>query len=887
MYTVLRCDRRFDASNGFRGGGVLVAVDNCYLNVKQLNFDNIIDVISCVDIVGCKVISSRLSLTIVVIYIPPKISLSDFETLFELLSELDCLHDGNVIFVGDFNVPNFGKIPNNDPKCLHLCNFFEFLNFSQYNLVQGRSRNLLDLLFSNVECKVQLEEHPLINVDTYHPPLSIDINMSVSSSFAVNMDSGVYDYRRADFPALYGALLEVDWGYFEQMNDVTDMCSEMYDRLYCLFDNYVPIRRNVSRKRTYPPWFSKNIVDNIRKKEQYYKKYKKSKNELYNELFKSIRTLIKKQIANSYKTYINKVETNIQNDPSSFWSYIQSKKGFSRIPGRMSYNGAEYQRPEEIVNVFAKFFKSVYIESVPVNNEIDEFSFNHVELERVDEQDITKAVKKLKNKMTAGVDNVPSFFIKDCCGALTAPLLRIFNKIIETRTFPDLWKVSKVVPVLKKGDSTNVANYRPISILCNFVKIFEMIIYSKVYNQIKNMITPFQHGFLEKKSTVSNLAVFTQYASQAIDDGLQLDVIYNDFQKAFDQIDHHILLQKLKYIGLGDQLIELFHSYLSGRSQYVCYNGFKSEHFISTSGVPQGSNLGPLLFLIFINDLPSQLNCMKLLYADDLKVFSRVHDDTDCHMLQNDLDALYQWCVTNRLKLNITKCKMMRLTNRVTPTHFIYNINGVDLENVSVMRDLGVYFDTRLSFIDHINLTCKAAFKTLGFVVRNSKGFTDSRSLNALFCSLVRSRLEYASLIWSPMYFCHIKSIESVQRRFLKFLNFKVSGIYPPRGFDHSALLNSLNYSSLSVRRDKLCVTFLYKLIHSEIECPDLLCKIDFLIPRPNSRQSLTFKCPRARTNLLLKSPVYNMCKKFNNISSVCDINHSSLSEILSHIIDV
>ena len=185
--------------------------------------------------------------------------------------------------------------------------------------------------------------------------------------------------------------------------------------------------------------------------------------------------------------------------------------------------------------------------------------------------------------------------------------------------------------------------------------------YKGIYFPVKTLVSPEQHGFVEKRSTITNLAYFSQFVSEAIDRKSQVDVIYTDFQKAFDQIDHFILLNKLHHFGFTQSLLSLLESYLFNRVQFVKYRNFHSSNFSPTSGVPQGSNLGPLLFLLFINDIVDEIHCEKLLYADDMKLFFEIIPVGNCLALQSDLDQLLEWCKENRLTLNMSKCNIIHI----------------------------------------------------------------------------------------------------------------------------------------------------------------------------------------------------------------------------------
>lgn len=262
--------------------------------------------------------------------------------------------------------------------------------------------------------------------------------------------------------------------------------------------------------------------------------------------------------------------------------------------------------------------------------------------------------------------------------------------------------MSKICPVHKKESKSEIVNYRPITIICNFAKLFELTLHNLIFPQIKNLFSIHEHGFIRGRSTSTNLMCITEYLSNVLDSGGQADVIYIDFSKAFDKMDHGILLSKLASFGFSPPLLIFFKSYLVNRNQYVQHLGYKSESFASLSGVPQGSVLGPMLFNIFVNDIMLDLQCPVLMYADDLKIFNNIADISDCLLLQNDLASIENWCVENKLPLNIDKCNVVTYSKRLTTTQHSYYLLDTNLNRQYTFKDLGVTFDHHLTFSNHI-----------------------------------------------------------------------------------------------------------------------------------------------------------------------------------------
>ena len=814
-------------------------------------------------------------------YIPPSIAKAYYEQFIEALSLQNCIQGKNVLILGDFNAPNI-DFNQNDFKCILLRKFSSLLGLRQLNAVRNISGRTLDLVFSNIECGIMEDELAISRVDNYHPPLRVTVvgRIEQKKQFGVCRDeSRSFNFRKANFPQLYSKILNTDWSSIYNCSNIDEACEKFYNVLHNIFKETVPYK--MSRNRRYPTWYTREIIDLIKEKEKAYKKYRTHGTDHFHDIFKNIRRTLKNLIDTAFKNYIKITEENISRDSSEFWSFIQAKKGFSRVPGVLRDGSTEYSKPQDIVNAFSDFFEGVFIDSKSDSmHECDITSNQTINIQKIKESDIIGASKKLKNKPTAGTDQVPSFVVKDCIGAFVAPLCFLFNLSISSGIFPTCWKTARVTPIFKKGDRCDLHDYRPISILCNFSKLFEICIYNQIYSQIKSLISPDQHGFMEKRSCVTNLGCLSEFICSILDNQGQIDVIYTDFQKAFDQIDLYILLRKLDGLGFSSKLLKLLESYLLERRQFVEIEGFRSYEYIVRSGVPQGSNLGPLLFLLFINDLAVLLTCLKLLFADDLKIYCEISTISDCQRLQSELDLVSSWCDNNRLNLNISKCFVVSYSRKKSIINFKYEIKSQELIRCDKIKDLGVMFDESFNFNEHLQKTTLSASKSLGFILRNGRAFENLSTLGVLFDSFVRSKLEYAAIIWHPIYQVGVDLLESVQRRFVKYLAFRQDGTYPARGTPQSLLLGRFSLISLDDRRKMMAICFLYKLINNKIDCISLLNQLTFCVPRQNSRHPSTFYCERPNNNILTRSPLYFMCNLFNNIGNDIDLFSDSLESI-------
>ena len=408
-----------------------------------------------------------------------------------------------------------------------------------------------------------------------------------------------------------------------------------------------------------------------------------------------------------------------------------------------------------------------------------------------------------------------------------------------------------MVPVHKKGSKANVENYRPISLTCLTMKIFEKLIRNKVMSICKHKINQKQHGFLPEKSCTTQMIPFYDSLAVNINDLTSTDVIYFDFAKAFDSVNHDIILHKLKHqFHIDGLLLKFLVNYLKGRKQSVIIGGSKSNTIPVVSGVPQGSILGPLLFVLFINDLPDEISqdTNIALYADDTKIWRKITCEGDQNILQNDINSLNKWAKLNKMKFHPKKCKVLcvtplRRTFYLLPSdRFVYCLDGICLDYVDSEKDLGVHISTSLNWKDHIHYICAKANRILGLVQRTCHFVKDPLQKRVLYLSLVSSQFNHCSPIWRPSSITLLNKIERVQVRAVKWILSEQCGAYSQSQYFEKC--KNLNLLPLKTRLDFFSILIFHKIIHKNIaiDLPKYISLVSQTSLRSSHKDPLTFE---------------------------------------------
>lgn len=887
-YVVYRRDRSCSSSSKRDGGGVMIAVSKQISSSRHLGWEsNVEDLWVSINV---KSNNTVMKISICAVYLPPPVSFESLSCFLENCSNGIDKSD-NVILLGDFNLGFIGwsresengpcSATNYDSKLgLSLIDFMALNNLTQMNDVPNVDGRILDLVLSDLDnLRVAKSLDKLSRIDQKHPPVLISL-LKRSPEFLKPALICRYNYFRADYSRIIPYLKSIDWhaelGECQNVNEMTD---RFYNLLQLAIDSYVP--KTKPKSTNYPSWFTHSLIKIIAEKSRKRLKYLKYKNPRDLIEFELLRERAHKVRDQCFFNFIKRIERDITRNPKSFWRFIKDRRnGCTSIPATMCQASQVATTGSEIAQLFANKFSSVFnkaIVSDDVGNIMVNDSFlNNVKLK---EWDIIVAAKKLDIFKGAGPDEIPPVFVKRCSTAIALPLSIIFNRSLSDGVFPDIWKISKIVPVFKKGVINDVNNYRPISIISCIPKLFESLICPIITHHLSTCISEHQHGFRKGRSIETNLVSFMSYLCKEIDNRQEVDAIYMDFSSAFDKVCHSRLINKLKSYGICGSLLEWFRAYLAKRLQFVVVNGYKSDEYIATSGVPQGSHLAPILFIVFINDITSEIIDSKFcLFADDLKIYRTVNSLSDVEHIQRDLDRINVWCELNGMILNTKKSFHVKFSRKLKSFASSYKLNSDKLEQVKEVRDLGVIMDSKLTFKSHIDAIVIKAGRMLGFLKRNTKGFMSNRSKIILYNCLVRSQLEFATVVWNPQYITYSQRIESVQRSFTRYLAF-----HSP-GFSHRATYNlrlkHFEIMSLGNRRVLFSVLFLKKIICGIVDCSHLLQSLYINIPYnyPRYPSTKSFYIPISRTNLLKNSPLLRICDEYNRaiVSTDIDIFHDS-----------
>ena len=549
-----------------------------------------------------------------------------------------------------------------------------------------------------------------------------------------------------------------------------------------------------------------------------------------------------------------------------FWGYVKSLSGRPSIPDTMQYKDSTADTPQDIANLFSQFFAECFNP-----NDIDSFeneSFVHSisgYLSRIEcsAEEIYDLIGVLDPSSAAGVDGIAGKMLKGTAISVSPILAEIFNLSLSSGKVPHDWKISRIIPIFKSGDKKSVKNYRPISLQPIISKMLEKIIHKHIlfHLQNNNLLTNSQFGFLPRSSTTD--ALLTAIHDWHTDFQAHRDVAVGlfDLAKAFDKVPHRLLIQKINALGISGKLLSWIQSYLSNRYQCVAVHGCSSELVPVQSGVPQGSVLGPLLFLTFINSLPNiplSAGSKLVLYADDTTLYKPINNINDIHLFQDDINKIFSWFTDNFLQANAKKTKIMISSLKQNPYPSCqFFLDAQPIERVTNITFLGIQISNKLSWNIHIDTICKKARRIIGLIHRNFH-LAPSLLRRSLYITMVRPILEYSCVSWHPLNKTLTNRLESVQR-------FACRVILQTWDLDHQELLSRTSLPTLESRRDFYTVIHVFKILNNLSSAPNVFTPHTRQDTRSNHSRSLHI--PFSRLTLCQKSFYHHGPKLWNKLS--------------------
>ena len=794
----IRLDRQ-DTTAG-RGGGILVYVRT---GLAILDIDHSDDFIQYCKFRIKDTSIKSCDLNVVVVYRSPNSSSANNTKLCHLINTFD----KNTLVLGDFNYPNINwNTCVCDNSSLDFYNAVADLGFQQYvKFPTHKKGNILDLVLCN-EPNVVLDVkdcNPLGKSD--HHMLFVFCNFSYKMTETVEQ---VLDWRNADLQGLKLELSNFSWVDELDGKSTKESWQLFKTKIGDLTLKYVPTK--LRRKHSKPIWMNQNVMRVIRKKKRLFKYWKTTKDYESYANYKKSEKLVQKTVKNAKKKFEQKLSRKNRND-KSFYSYVSSRtKSKSNVGPIKKSDGSVTNDDKEVCDLLNSYFSSVFsaegdgpvptLSRLPCNETLTDVNFS--------EEAIEAKINKLKPGCAPGPDRITEKILKEVKEYITLPLSIIFTRSLQEGTVPEDWRLANVTPIFKKGAKTSVSNYRPVSLTSLVCKIMESILRDNITEHLlsNKLISSSQHGFMKSKSCLTNLLEFLETLTSLHDEGYPSDLIFLDFSKAFDKVPKKRLIEKMKAHSIDGKVLYWIEAWLTNRKQRVVLNGKVSQWELVESGVPQGSVLGPTLFVIFINDIDSLCTLITIIkkFADDTKLGQKVTSIEDRDKLQKCLDDLYTWADTWGMLFNVDKCKVMHIGHN--NPEYIYTMNDSPLHCVPEEKDIGVYLNSNLKPSLQCKKAVNKAMRAL-FCLTKAFHYRDKVTFVNLYKTYVRPHLEFSVPAWCPWTRADIELIERVQRKMVRM----VSGLL---GTSYEEKLFELNLISLQQRRERQDMIETFKIVH-------------------------------------------------------------------------
>ena len=759
----------------------------------------------------------------------PETALQHDDEMFKLLKETSVIPNyTKKIIVGDFNLnkiswspdPSNPILPTNINENSPEVKFLECIRDSFYTqhiseptrYREGNNPTCDDLVLSSCETDISEVRYNESIGKSDHITINCNINTNLGPS---TNKKTVYKYDKADFITMKESFT-VDWVEKfrnKSVQESMDIFEEIYNNA---IDECVPKTELSGDERRKPIWMTQSALRKVRRKHSSWIRYLNTKQGGHYLQYIRKRNDAAHALKQARKEFEKSIAKNCRKNPKGVWNYMKStQKVKTKIPNLKKKDGTYTTCDAEIADVLNKQYFSVFtkenitnIPSFPAKQLLTE-QLNSINIEQ---EEVEKLLKNLIPHKAPGLDGLHPRILKEMAEVISYPITEIFKKSFASGELPSKWLQAVITPIFKKGDRSDASNYRPVSLTSIICKTLEKIIVKHIINHLKsnNLNSKQQHGFQQGKSVTTNLLEAMNVWTEALMHDIPIDILYMDYAKAFDTVPHQRLLCQVESFGISGNLLQWIKSFLSNRQQKVLANGVESSWSRVISGIPQGSIMGPVLFTLFVNDLPEKISSLISMFADDTKLYLPLTSDNSTDELVADLNYLQLWAEQMQMKFHPSKCKVMHLGKKNPRRDYTMMDGGnpYTLEKTELEKDLGVYIDSKLKFTQHCQEKVNKANKILGYIRHTFKHLNKDTFL-LLYKSLIRPHLEFASCIWSPKQKYNIDLIERVQRRATKL-------IPQLRELSYSDRLRQLNLETLSYRRTRADLLETYRILTNQ-----------------------------------------------------------------------
>jgi len=796
-----------------KGGGLIL-----YVNDRlEASLSTVPRVNTFKESIWCNITLDSRKLLIGLIYRSPLSNTANDDLLLKTLEETIVQGDArHVLIIGDFNYPEI-DYENEIVSAGERASSTRFFNKTQElcliqhvteptRIRQGQQSSVLDYIFTDDENLVEQVNYKTPLGKSDHVVLDWNVTLMAKEMTSNQLKR---NFWKGNYDEISSGIRIIDWKKLLEGKSVNDMWLTFREVLHDLIDLHVPLKEEVRKKKG--KWLSRATIKKMKERNKAWKTYRQYPSGRNFEAYRSIRNVVNSLVRKDEDNHRKMMLQSFKGKPKCFYGYMRSLQTVKEnVTALKKDNGELTSSDQETVEVLGQYFKDMFttedIKDIPVETESkSDWSDTNVDFS-VDS--IIKKLQKLPTDKSPGPDGIHNLLLHNCAAEVAEPLSLIFKASFESGILPQEWKSANVVPIFKKGARNDRANYRPISLTSVPCKVMESLIKEKLVEFLEkhNIISNSQHGFMSGKSCLTNLLESLECWTKALDDGYGLDIIYLDYRKAFDSVPHKRLIEKLKTYGITGCLRKWIESFLTSRKMIVGIRGTFSEEIEVISGVPQGSVLGPLLFLLFVNDLPRWIvNSMKM-FADDTKLWCRIETESDSESLQKDLDSLANWSQKWMLEFNSSKCKVMHVGHKLNTKYFMNDKDGnTELSAVQEEKDLGVFFTSDLKASTQCTKSAAKARRIIGMVRRNFKRL-DKNDFLVIYRTYIRPHLEYCIQAWSPHLMKDIQCLERVQK--------SATNLIPAlKKYSYTDRLKKLGLTTLQTRRVRGDMIQAYKIM--------------------------------------------------------------------------